>query len=98
AEHAKHAEKVSWFRVSCFAMYDLVFRLDRERESHRRPVAGGGRYELILAVREAAFEVLLNRKGARADEPRSVGQLRFQQVCDAALVKRIGDGDRTAFR
>jgi hypothetical protein len=62
----------------------------RQTQSGGRPAGRGRRDELILFVREAGFEIGLERLAPRADVPGAVGQLRFQQILDAAAIDRVG--------
>src|SRR5207244_3441221 len=59
-------------------------------ECHGRPPAGGHGDELIFSVREATFEIRLERPATRLDTPGAVVELRLEQELGAALVRRVG--------
>ena len=57
--------------------------LQRQGQRIRRPTGCHGRDPLVVFVREAAFEILLELRGAADDVPRAIGALRAQQEPDA---------------
>src|SRR3954470_11781102 len=62
---------------------------NRQSQRGRGPARGGGRNELVLAVGEAGFKVLLDRLASRDDMPGPVWLLCLEQVSHSALVNRI---------
>src|SRR5438552_9917826 len=71
---------------------DLWIR-DRHRQGHRRPVGRRRRDELVAAVREPALEERLDRNRAAPHEPRSVSELRAQEIRNGTPVGRVSRGD-----
>src|ERR1043165_5935812 len=66
-------------------------RLTSKHQGDRGPAAGGDGDELILAVREAAFEIELERFAARSKGPGAVRLLCLHQELHAALVDTVLD-------
>ena len=66
----------------------MVLRARRQSECQRRrgPAAGGNGDELVLAVRETALEVGLERLAPRSHEPGPVSLLRMHQEGEPAPV------------
>ena len=61
-------------------------RLARKRQRRRRPSGRRRRHPLVHAVRKPALEVRLNRHRPRLDDPRSIVDLRAQQILEALSV------------
>ena len=64
----------------------------RQRECRRRPAAGGDGDELVLAVRVAGLEVVLERLAPRDDVPGSIVALGRDQVAEPSAVGVVVDG------
>src|SRR5262249_41899163 len=67
----------------------IHWRFYRQNQRHSRPTRTGGGDPLIGAVRESAFEITLNRKRTRLNQPRAVIALGAEQKPDSAPVGRI---------
>src|SRR5437016_915163 len=65
---------------------------DRVRERNRCPRRSVGRNPLIVAVREAAFEIGLERRGPGLYVPGAIFLLRAQEVLDTLAIHQICRG------
>src|SRR5262245_22668471 len=79
------------------SVQDSTLRPGRQGEPQRGggPAAGGDGDELVLAVRETALEVELERLAPRGDEPGPVVLLRTHLEGHSAPVGRIVRGELT---